>query len=137
MKKIILILISIVLFIASYKIFMFLIEGTQWDSPKIFYEEEKHAIYTITVDKTAGYYFLEGTNGYPDHTPFRILIVDSPVNLEDYINKKVYITAYTKHANSKEIPCRKDWKERCLSPPNRDMTKVFGIVIQSIKLLNE
>ncbi|CAN5211323.1 hypothetical protein BH09PAT2_BH09PAT2_04480 [soil metagenome] len=154
-KKLLLVFLFLGLILLGYKAVLIAIEGTRFDNPKIFYTEERDAIYTISVDKTAGYYFLEGTNGVPDHHSFRLPIVKTPVDLEtyipvvahlenertngytrnpfmsgEYINKKVQIYAKTGYIKISEVPCRKGWSKWCKK--NQIGGELFGVQIISI-----
>lgn len=66
MKKILIYALVVFLILIVYKGFQIIFEGSIFNKPKLFYSEDPNTNYKITVDDTAGYYFIEGNNSYPD-----------------------------------------------------------------------
>ncbi|HRN69740.1 MAG TPA: hypothetical protein PLS49_01020 [Candidatus Woesebacteria bacterium] len=113
MKKKFIILTVMILGFTTYIIYKYVTEGSIYDTPKIFYIEDKNAKYNIVTDDSSGYYFLEGNNSYPDRKNFRIVIGSSPNNLEPLIGKNIVIKGEIKNKYIKNIPCRKKWEDWC------------------------
>lgn len=110
MKKAV--IISAIIFVLL-QLYLLISEGTEWGRPKVFYADDKNATYTISVDDSNGFYFLEGTNSFPFKRPFKLVIVLSQYNLESYINRTVRVEGFTEWADNLSPLCRRGWEKWC------------------------